>query len=80
MTLGLTLFQALFEGHLFSSIELVGSMGRDDVRSEIYVPTLIIITFQLLFPGNSGQAVCYAPGGHRVDVLYEPNLLPSTLD
>ncbi len=55
-------------------------MGRDDIRSEIYVPTLIIITFQLLFPGNSGQAVCYAPGGHRVDVLYEPNLLPSTLD
>ena len=29
-------------------------MGGDEVLSEIYVPTLIIITFQLLFPGNGG--------------------------
>ncbi len=28
-------------------------MGSDKVLSEIYISTLITITFQLLFPGNS---------------------------
>ncbi len=41
-------------GTFISSIELAGSMGGDEVLSEVYVPTLTIITFQLLFPGNSG--------------------------
>ncbi len=52
--LGFDFVSGTVGGTFISSIELAGSMGRDDVRSEIHVPTLIIIAFQLLVPGNSG--------------------------
>ncbi len=36
-------------------------MGGDKVLSEIYFSTLIIIAFQLLFPGNSGAGCLAIP-------------------
>ena len=47
--LGFDFVSGYIQETFISSIELAASMGSDKVLSEIYVPTLITIAFQLFF-------------------------------